>query len=118
MKTISKDLWLLEELLRKYKEPARADLIATCCSLFESDERQVWQTIDSLSWWGGSGSVADLVLIDNSHSLSEEEQRADNHLYESALISIYQAMVKVGLKNERADFWVKTFQSWHRKGIT
>lgn len=116
MNKISGELEIMEQLLRKYNDSARADLIADWHILFEENEELFWEKVDSLDWWGGSGSMADYCL-NNSSGESDHEKKMDNRRFRAALIIIYEGMVKAGQTHDRGKRWIEIFKQWQKEGI-
>ena len=61
----------------------------------------------SLNWWGGSGSMADLILKD----------RKRQHRQLELLVSLVETFEGAGYDCPRARQWVDTFKRWLKKGI-
>jgi len=116
MDKISSELEAMEQLLKKYGDTARANSVSEYSTLLKENETLFWSKVDSLSWWGGSGSMADYYLYGKSDT-KPDEQKMDNHRFRAALIAIYQGMVESGRTNERGKFWVEIFDTWQKKEL-
>ena len=108
------ELEVMEQLLRKYNDPLRADIVVRLRDVFRQDESAFWPAINNLGWWGGSGSMADLYLFRSD--LPSQEVDEDNRRYRRALIAIGEAMLEAGYENNRARWWVGIFRIWEREG--
>lgn len=117
MNPLTGELEILEGLLRKYGDLSRAGWIAEQRALFQQDEAAFWSKLDSLEWWGGPGSMADLSLYDAKKTVSGKDQKADNRRYRAVLISIYESMARQGIENIRGKAWIETFKEWQRLGL-
>jgi hypothetical protein len=114
---VLKELDVIVHLLTKYDFHARANWIKESKKLFSGDQTKFWAGINSLDWWGGSGSMADFYLYDLNSAITDMEQREDNRRFRVALVVIYEEMVKAGQKNERGEMWIDTFKKWQKQGI-
>ena len=104
----------LEKLLMKYKVISSPFLQLR--DLYEQDKEAFWDKINSLVWWGGSGSYADIILKATGQITAKEELE-DNRAYRRAMIDLANAMEQSGISNEGANFIAETFQKWEEEGI-
>lgn len=114
---ILEDLQTIEKLCRKYGRDDRANDVEQQSALFEKDRKLFWSKFVSLTWWGGSGSMADMELYAEDGSIADGERKKDNRSYRSTLISIYEQMVGAGHEYAQAKSWIDTFRVWERNGI-
>jgi hypothetical protein len=115
--TILRELDVIVTLLLKYGDLSRASWIMKSKELFSKNRVQFWTGVNSLEWWGGSGSMADVNLYNPNSAILETEQRDDNRRYRAALIAIYEEMVENGQENKRGEMWIDTFKKWQKQGI-
>ncbi len=115
--TVLGELDVVINLLLKYGDLSRAHWIEASKDLFSKDRVQFWAGVNSLDWWGGSGSVADVHLYDPNRAITDREQKEDNRRYRAALIVIFEEMVKTGQENKKGEMWVDTFKKWQKQGV-
>jgi hypothetical protein len=117
MKKVSEELEIMEQLFRKYNNLARANSVVSLSALLNENEALFWEKVDSLDWWGGSGSMADYYLYNSSGTQSDHEKKKDNQRFRAALIAIYDGMVKFGRTNDRGKQWIDVFKQWQKQNI-
>lgn len=113
-------------LLEKY-EYGQAELVQQSRGLLKSNPRQALRHIRSVDYWGGSGSVADIILYpggpkhQQSHS---DESRKDERRFLQLLIELADLVQDDGLADEaertwmlRAKDWARIFQQWLDDGV-
>ena len=115
--TILEELNVIVNLLMKYGDLSRANWIVKSKEFYSEDRIQFWTRVNSLEWWGGAGSIADVYLYNPNSAIVELEQKEDNRRYQAALIAIYEKMVENGQENKRGAMWVDTFKKWQKQGI-
>jgi len=114
MEKILEDLAVMEQLFRKYDLIGIANLMVKYAKIYQDDRSLFWSKVNSIDWWGGSGSIADINLYRDDMVISNGERKADNRKLRAALISIYREMSNTGYQNERAKSWVEIFMEWER----
>ncbi|MFP4004131.1 MAG: hypothetical protein ACLFV8_10175, partial [Alphaproteobacteria bacterium] len=68
----------LEKLLRRYGMDDHADLVANWLETYRRKGESAFKELDSLEWWGGAGSIADIILYDQDNSVPGSDFRTDN----------------------------------------
>jgi hypothetical protein len=89
----------------------RGDLADQALRAAGSPDEQLIAYVTSNDIWGGSGSIADHVGL-------EDGKRTDKtRALEAALIRLGTAQIEAGVVNPRTASWVGTFQQWAKSGI-
>jgi hypothetical protein len=96
----------LQMVLAERDEPYWSDTIGGVL-LGTSAELEAFVVSDDL--WGGSGSLADMVCM--------EQGRDGRRAVEAALIDLGEVQLREGLVNERTAAWVEAFREWRGSGI-
>ena len=97
---------LLDAVTSLVKEFASPDYYSSICAEIESEGKEKFLTSNSL--WGGSGSIADLIGVDDK----EKQKRM-----ESALIDLGEYQISEGILNPRTEMWTNTFKSWKSEKV-
>ena len=114
---VLRELDALVNLLTKYDFHARANWIKKSIGLFNVDQDQFWEGVNSLDWWDGSGSLADVYLYAPNDAIKNTEKEDDNRRYRAAMVVIYEEMIRYGKENIRGKMWIDTFKKWQGQGI-
>jgi hypothetical protein len=109
-------LSIIEQLLRKYGNRSRADIVADSLEELSIDGPSSYRVFATLDWWGGSGSIADVHLMPQREQPSDE-QKLDNQLLRSSLLDLYNLMLIHGVEMKEAARWAEVFQEWEEKDI-
>lgn len=105
MKEIRDKLHKLLSLLREGNENYPANQIEDALA-GPDDDLESYITSNEL--WGGAGSVADQVLV---------EDRAARRKVEAVLADLGEIQMKKGIVNVRTEMWTSAFRKWQKEGI-
>ena len=70
-------LLAMERLLRRVGESRRADLLRQKRADLQTESREVLDWLASAAVWGSSGTLADLIICEANHHVSDDYDRND-----------------------------------------
>jgi len=101
----------IERLLRAYDNPHQAGRVHALLEALEKDGVSAFQSATGGEWWGGSGSIADVLLHRIGLVANRGAFEEDNRKFRQCLTAVYEAMKHGGFTSKGAESWVSAWKA-------